>query len=284
MRPGRLVMAVGLLLGLASGASAGPMNWSLVGGASPVTGLMGNERRFIADDGVSVMRATAWARLGHDGATSISAAYLGYYSHGLGVTNANESGSGASHTMDNTTDIDLIMFAFDDPIDVSTLTLTPFGRNDTSRDSDISAWVGEVNDPMALSLAGLTLAQLDESFTRLRNNTTTISTAREALFNPGGVVGNIVIVAAVLTNDMHTDHIKIGGVAGEPVAVPVAPLASMFAAETMSAGGLSAGDAAVSEPAALALFAVALMAFAVLARRRLALHRGGEAGARAPHP
>jgi hypothetical protein len=244
-----VVMAAALIL--AAPALAAPITWDLDGGSSGVSGSAGNARTFTGTDLQTDARVTAWSRLGTNAATTITSAFLGHFSPGLGVTASNENGSGTTHTMDNSGGIDLIMLAFESAVTPSSVVLTPYGSSG-QRDSDISVWIGSVVNPMSQSLAGMTLAQLDSSFTRLADNTTTSGSARTASFNPGNVSGNILIFAAVLNNDSKVDQIKVGELVGT-----LAPVAS-----------------AVSAPHGLPLFALTLGVLWLATRRR-----GGAASA-----
>lgn len=240
-----MLALVGVLILGSTPALAAPITWSLDGGSSGGSGAAGNARNFTATDGQTDVRATAWSRLGTNAATTITSAFLGHFSAGLGVTASNENGNSNSHTMDNSGGIDLIMLAFESPVIATSVVLTPFG-NSSQRDSDISVWVGTVVNPMSQSLAGLTLAQLNTGFTRLADNTTTSNAARTASFNPGNVSGNILIFAAMLANDSKIDQIKVGDVVGT-----LAPVA-----------------ASVSAPAGLPLFALALAGLWLATRGR----------------
>jgi hypothetical protein len=277
--PRRTIGAIVALLtvGAVNSVAATPISWSMTGGASNTSGAMGNTRAFTNGD--ATVTATAWSRLGTGASTGISSAYLGYYSHGLGVTNANEHGGGYSHTMDNDNGIDLIMFAFDSAMVLTAAVLAPFGSSSSSRDSDISIWIGAVANPLALSLAGMTLGDLDATFTRLPDNTTTSSSSRTASFDTGSAASNIVIFSAVQRNDRHVDYIKVAGVSGVPSSFEPAPVYSSYSA----AGPSATTENEVSEPGGLGLFVLALIVLGQVVRRR-ALQRSGDHVAPSPSP
>jgi hypothetical protein len=154
-------------------------------GSSGVTGTRGNIRQFSAP-GVQI-RVSAFS-LTKSSYPEWDRAYLGAYSHGLGVTNENESGYSDTHVADNDGRNDFVLFEFSTPVIVTKAYLDYVGA-----DSDITVWVGEFNNPYAnhLSLSDAVLA----SFGLRDTSDTTSGSARWAEFNDGQVSGNAIVIA-----------------------------------------------------------------------------------------
>ncbi|MBM3883512.1 MAG: DUF2341 domain-containing protein, partial [Verrucomicrobia bacterium] len=110
----------------------------VMAGSDSVSGTPGNVRTFTVGN-VSV-RASAFSRSKSDG--SWATAYLGRYSGGLGVTDTSESGSSNSHTVDNIGRDNFVLFEFSQPIIVDRVYL-----GYVATDSDLTAWIGNFNDP-----------------------------------------------------------------------------------------------------------------------------------------
>jgi hypothetical protein len=113
--------------------AAGLQTWNLTG-SSATTGTAGNILSFSSTPDAKVLQAAAFYETGTTGTTALATAYLGSYSSGLGVTSSGESGTSPSHTVDNQTNLDMIIFEFAaDNYDPISAFLTPFndGTNST---------------------------------------------------------------------------------------------------------------------------------------------------------
>ena len=112
--------------------------FSFVGNTAS-SGTNGNIRTFTAN-GINV-KASAFSRTD---AGSWASAYLGSYSHGLGVTDSSEGdGSNDRHTVDNQGGRDnYVLFEFSQPVVFDKAFLDYVGA-----DSDVSIWIGTKTDP-----------------------------------------------------------------------------------------------------------------------------------------
>ncbi len=168
-------------------------------GSSSALGTAGNIRTFTVN-GISV-KASAFSRTKGTSGTW-STAYLGAYSGGLGVTDASESGSGNTHTVNNVGRDNYILFEFSQPVVINRAYL-----GYVYTDSDLTAWFGNVanayNNHQTLSDPFL------NSFVR-DVNTTTSSSTRWATLNSGGLSGNILVIAADVTDTTPDDYFKVG--------------------------------------------------------------------------
>ncbi|MEM9003726.1 MAG: SdrD B-like domain-containing protein, partial [Cyanobacteria bacterium P01_F01_bin.86] len=157
-------------------------------GSSSVYGNDGNVRTFTAD-GVSVDVSAFSSYYGH-----FEKAYLGAYGGGLGVTNRYEWSN--EHRVDNSTDIDYILFEFDQDVTVDRAFLDYVGY-----DSDISIWIGDRN--------GTDITHLDStllnSFTK--ENNFGGSYDRWADFNVDELTGDTLIISALTGG--HNDSFKL---------------------------------------------------------------------------
>jgi hypothetical protein len=181
------------------------------------SGTAGNTRTF-SGAGVKV-KVTGWSRTKNNGAWS--KAYLGAYgSYGLGVTDGSEgSGRDDKHKVDNIGErLNFVLFEFSQPVTVGRAFLDYIGA-----DGDLTAWVGTRNDPfnnrLTLSDALLT------GFGSPLSNGSSSRADRWAAFNPAGIKGNVLVIAADAFDQTPDDEFKIaqlelvcGAVNHEPVA------------------------------------------------------------------
>ena len=172
--------------------SAGETTTFHLTGNSHLDGPNGNVRTFYADD-ISV-KTSAFSRDAHG---TWEKAFLGSFSSGLGVTDNSEGdGSNGLHRVDNVHRDNYVLFKFSENVVVDRTFLAS-----VSHDSDITYWVGTVEDGVDnhhLSDAFLNNLEFSE------DNNTHSSSARWADINNGEVVGNILVIAAS-TSDAHPD-------------------------------------------------------------------------------
>ncbi|MFI3156731.1 MAG: SdrD B-like domain-containing protein [Methylococcaceae bacterium] len=168
-------------------------------GNSATDGTDGNIRSY-SEDEVSV-HASAFSRDKTTG--NWNKAWLGSYSGGLGVTDSSEgSGSGNSHTVDNTGRDNYVLFEFSTAVVVDKAYL-----GYVLNDSDVKVWIGTFNSPFSqhLKLSDSVLSHF--GFTEL--NQTTLSSTRWADLNAQGISGNTLIIAADTTDKSPEDNFKI---------------------------------------------------------------------------
>ncbi len=169
-------------------------------GSSATSGSAGNIRSFTAN-GINV-HVSAFSENQNSGA--FSAAYLGSYGGGLGVTDPSEgTGSNNSHTVDNVGgQNNYVVFEFD-----QTVVLDDAFLGYVVGDSDLQLWIGNFanayNNHLTLSdpvLSGMGFSEI---------NTTTLTGARTANLNAGNYAGNVIVIAADPTDTTPDDYFKI---------------------------------------------------------------------------
>lgn len=139
---GLAAAAAFLAVAMPAAASAATLTFNLAGGTS-VGNSYGNVRNYSATvDGQTVnMQATAWTAFAKQGGGyTVQKSYLGSWDAGLGVTNTSDSGGAYNyHTIDNKNGYDFVVFRFDQDVDVSSITFTPYS---VSGSTDSDAWIG----------------------------------------------------------------------------------------------------------------------------------------------
>jgi serine-aspartate repeat-containing protein C/D/E len=182
-------------------------------GSSATDGCDGNTRTYT--DALTGVSVTASAFSQTKGTNTWQDAWLGAYSGGLGVTDSSEgSGSGNTHTVDNVGRNNYVVLQFSQSVKLDQAYL-----GYVVNDSDMQVWIGN----SATSITSMSNSVLSSmSFSEV--NTTTLSSARWADLNAGGVTGNVVIIAADTTDTSPEDYFKVDKVAvcapdcGPPVA------------------------------------------------------------------
>jgi len=164
-------------------------------GNSNLDGPNGNIRTFDAGD-VSV-NASAFSFNAHAGWQT---AFLGAYSSGLGVTNQNESTSG--HRVDNIGSKDYILFEFEEEVVVDRAFLDA-----VRHDSDITYWVGTKED--AFNNHNTLNDDFLDSLEFTEDNYTHTAHSRWADINNGEVSGNVLVIAAAISDYSPEDQFKL---------------------------------------------------------------------------
>ncbi len=165
-------------------------------GNTSTTGTAGNIRTYSVN-GVSV-NASAFSRTTSG---TWNAAYLGAYSEGLGVTDTSENGSNGTHRVDNLGRVNFVLFEFSTLVEIDRVFL-----DSVVGDSDISIWVGTADNPFHNHL---TLSDASGSLATLAETNDGGSSARWADVNADHVYGNIVVIAASITDPTPDDQFKI---------------------------------------------------------------------------
>jgi protocatechuate 3,4-dioxygenase beta subunit len=156
-------------------------------GDSSLTGTAGNIRNFSVN-GIN-LHVSAFSETKPGAA--FAPAYLGLYSHGFGVTDGSETGGSNTHVVDNSGRNNYVLFEFSQTVAIDKAYLDYIVG-----DSDISVWIGTVNNAYNshISLSAATLASL--GFTEVNSGG---NTSRWADINAGGVFGNVLVIAAKTT-------------------------------------------------------------------------------------
>ena len=164
---------------------------------TPSTGASSNNVRYLTVSGISV-RVTGFSRATNG--TWVTA-NVGAWSGGMGVEHAGDD----SHTIDNLTRKDYMLFEFSRPVVVDQVYL-----GYVTTDSDLRAYVGTFSDPYNnhLTLSDAVLANFGYNETNL----TSSSSVRWADLNAGKVSGNAFIVAAWPNDTAPNDQFKLNKV------------------------------------------------------------------------
>jgi hypothetical protein len=193
-------------------------------GNSAQSGTAGNIRPFTVD-GVTV-NVSGFSRRDSNGAWTTS--FLGLYNEGVGVTGPSEgTGSNNQHAVDNIGGYrDYVLFEFSAPITAKQAFLNYIYAGH----SDMSAWIGTTTNPIANhnTLSDAFLASLG---TREDNNTTSTASSRWAVINAAQNTGNVLVIAASVSDPARNDGFKIhkllfcpGGAPNpNPTATPASP-------------------------------------------------------------
>jgi len=209
-----LVAATGLAASALVPASASAATFVLTSGSNN-DGTIGNVRTFTGSDGTKV-EVTAYSL---DGSTLAQAA-VGAYTPGLGVMNSfpNQWGQGGdnTHTVDNSGNVDILVFQFDKVVTVDKVGLVEFG------DTDFNYDIGSTNVAFNSTLNFANLTAFTNAFGAL--NTSVLSNGNgqsgDRDVNNTNLSGNLFYVAAAFSNSNSNDSFKINGITYTTSAVP----------------------------------------------------------------
>jgi len=232
-----LLSAALLMLGCQT-AVASTWNFASAGNYYVTSGTSyGNKVTF--SQGTEQLRVTAWSDTGDAPLTGFETAFVRRFSTGLGVCNRDEGvintciSGGLDHQVDNISQQDLVLFLFDSPQAMQSLTVDPYGF----WDRDVSYWVGTLSPTVSLTGAIFgTLAAL--GFTAQMNS---LNSAGEAplTIGLGGLVGNALLVSALNPADGTPDRFKIRSLVTTPgTVVPVPAAVWLFVSALGSLAGL----------------------------------------------
>jgi len=234
----RLLPAVLLVLGCQAAEAS---TWTFASGGNPYTtsGTSYGDRLTFSKSSER-LRVTAWSDTANAPKNGFESAFLRRFSTGLGVCNRDEGSvttcinGGLNHQVDNVSQQDLVLFLFDSPQAMQSLTVDPYGV----WDRDVSFWVGTVSPSVSLSGATFgTLAAL--GFSAQINSYNTAGEAPLTL-SLGGLVGNALLVGALHPADGSADRFKIRSLvttAGSSV-VPAPAAVWLFLSALGSLAGL----------------------------------------------
>jgi hypothetical protein len=164
--------------------------------SSSGSGPAGNVRQF-SNNNVPV-KVSAFSRDRSNG--NWAAAFLGAFgSYGMGVTDTSESGSGDTHTIDNSGRDNYMVFVFDRPVVASKAYL-----GWVSGDSDAQMWIGTVNNAFN---SGVTLSDAVLSGFGSPETSNGGSSARWITFNGSAKAGNVIVIAA--STSSSNDKFKV---------------------------------------------------------------------------
>jgi len=182
----------------------------------------GNQLTFL--QGVETLRVQAWSNTAGSPVNGFETAHLRRFSTGLGVCNREEGSisscinSNLLHQVDNVSQQDLVLFLFDLPQAMQSLTIDPYG----TWDRDVSFWVGNVAP--SLTLSGSTFAHLGAlGFSSQVNSLNSASDAALTL-SLGGYVGNALLVSGLFPGDGTPDRFKIRALTTTTVVANVVPV------------------------------------------------------------
>lgn len=202
----RLLVASTLALGVSVPAHAASFLFGLTG-SSNLSGTYGNSRLFSATSGGTTVnvRATAWSV----SSNLVRNAYLGAYGNGLGVTSRAEgSGGNNTHTTDNQSGTDFIIFQFDKPVEFisgkfTTYRLGSLNYQDSDATIDYGTTATAWNSPLSLDNTNISVvnALLNGAGYEATGGSASTGDLRDLQPGaPGGKVGNIWMVASSFVN------------------------------------------------------------------------------------
>jgi hypothetical protein len=234
----RLLLPALLLVANCQSASASTWNFGSDGNGYVRNGSSyGN--RLTYRQGTEKLRVTAWSDTADAPAGGFESAFLAQFPAGLGVCNRDEdtishciSGT-IDHQVDNVSQHDLVLFVFDSPQALQSITIDPYGV----WDRDVSFWVGTVTP--AINLTGSTFGALAGlgfgNRVDLRN-----SAGEDPLtLALGGLVGNALLVGGLYPADLSPDRFKIRSIVSTaPSVVPVPAAAWLLLSALGSLVGL----------------------------------------------
>lgn len=205
----------GLLAGLlvaVSPAYADPVTWNLTGSGGE--GSWGNVRTFLMG-GVTVT-ATAWGYTYGSSDNALQSAALGQWSTGLGVCNRQEglSCGSPSHQVDNVGADDFVLFTFSTAVDITSLTIDPYG----TWDRDVSYWVAATLTNA--NLGGVNYAGLAGRGFGARQDLTSGASGNPLNVSPivGGLVTALLFggrVEAESSSNSYQDRFKIAAITAD---------------------------------------------------------------------
>lgn len=207
-----------LTLAAAPAANAATFVFDLVGNSS-TSGSFGNARTFSATTGSTTInvQATAW----RVSSNVVRNAFLGAYGNGLGVTNRSEgTGGNNTHTVDNSSGVDFILFQFDKPVEFLSGRFTAYKlcdscTADTDATIDFGTTASAWNSGLGLDNQNISVVNTllnGAGYEALGGSSSGIRDLQPGA--PGQKVGNIWMVASSFINqDGKKDSFKFDDLA-----------------------------------------------------------------------
>lgn len=173
-------------------------------------------------EGSEKLRTYAWSNTAETPLGGFEPGFIRRFSTGLGVCNPDEgaindciSGS-LDHQVDNVSQQDVVLFLFESPQAMQSLTIDPWGI----WDRDVSFWVGTVSP--TVTLTGTTFDTLASLGFSSQVNSLNGSGGEALTIGLGGLVGNALLVSALNPADGTPDRFKIRSLVTAVVPVPAA--------------------------------------------------------------
>lgn len=181
-------------------ASASAATFVLTSGSNN-DGSIGNVRTYTGSDGTQ-LEVTAYSLAG---GSTLSAGAVGAYTPGLGVINSFGWNGDGSHTVDNSGNVDILVFQFNKVVTVDKVGLAAFG------DTDINYAIGSTVTPFSGTLSIPNYATFTSLFgSSILSNGTGSDENRD--INPSNLSGNLFYVAAAFSNSSSNDSFKVSGI------------------------------------------------------------------------
>ena len=213
----RLAAALPLAAALACASPADAATTLNLTGSSALSGPAGNTRTYTVG-GITV-QASAWTLLN---GTTLTSAYLGAYSNGLGITNSNEGTGGSNmHAVDNAGSYDFIVLVFNQAVNIASGVLNPYGQNGGAADNDAAvsyANIAGLTPASTITAANPLFAGLEGNLWNVNGN---LGAGYSTSFNSTGRFGNVWLIGASRTNaDGVLDGFKLKSIVVTAVPEP----------------------------------------------------------------
>lgn len=218
----RLLLPAIVLAATSQSALASTWDFSSSGGNSYTRSGSSYGNLLTYRQGTERLKVTAWSDTGDIPVGGFESAFLGQFSSGLGVCNRDEdtisrciSGT-VDHQVDNVSQNDLVLFLFDSPQALQSITVDSYGV----WDRDVSFWVGTVSP--TISLNGLTFGALPGLGFGNQVDLLNSPGSASLTLNLGGLQGNALLVGGLYPADDSADRFKIRSVVTTaPSVIPV---------------------------------------------------------------
>jgi hypothetical protein len=179
-------------------------------------GTYGNALTFGASGSPLQLKVTGWQS--SQNSNAITAAYVGAYSPGIGVTGTNDyNGSYGYHQIDNAGSYtDFVLLQFSAPVVLKNLNLNSFDLGSaTSKDNDLAFYAADVPEAAWNSKVDLT------QYSTVPSLWTTVSgTGKDGVVSTGASIASREWLVGAAFNSGSNDGFKIASITVSPGAVP----------------------------------------------------------------